>query len=63
MTPEPCTLHADYLAHDPTGEPKPDLLATVRAIRAENPRIGGDGAMRRATDMIRHWAVANGFAN
>jgi hypothetical protein len=58
---EVCLFHADYLSRDVTGEAKPDLLVTIKRIREENPRIGANGAMERAVEIVRHWAIAHGY--
>lgn len=55
-------IHTKYMATNWQGAAKPDLLAIVKEIRAENPNIGGNGAMQRAVEVVRAWAVANGHA-
>ena len=58
---ETSNIHLTYIQSELKGQPKPDLFADIKAIRAENPNIGANGAMQRATEMQRAWAVANGF--
>jgi hypothetical protein len=36
--------------------------AIIKEIMAENANIGANGAMQRATEVVRAWAVANGYA-
>ncbi len=55
-------IHTNYMATDWHGAPKPDLFTIIKEIRTENPNIGGNGAMQRAVEIIRAWAIANGHA-
>jgi hypothetical protein len=42
--------------------PKPDMVQIIKDIRTANPEIGANGAMQRAAEVVRAWAVANGYA-
>jgi hypothetical protein len=46
---------------DLVGAPKPDLIAEANRIR-EELGVGMNGAIQRATEIVRAWAVANGYA-
>ncbi len=59
---EKSTVHENYLASDLYGAPKPDMTKIMNKIMNENPNIGANGAMQRATEIVRAWAVANGYA-
>lgn len=59
---ETSKVHATYMASNLKGTPKPDMTQIIKEIRAENPNIGANGAMTRATEVVRAWAVANGYA-
>ncbi|MBM4077427.1 MAG: hypothetical protein FJ267_17505 [Planctomycetes bacterium] len=54
--------HIKYMTSDLIGTPKPDLAQLTKQIFAENAKIGANGAMQRATEIVRQWAVVNGFA-
>lgn len=56
------TIHANYINSNLKGTPKPDMVELIKQIRTDNPSIGANGAMQRATEMVRAWAVANGYA-
>jgi hypothetical protein len=47
--------------NDLVGAPKPDLIAEANRIR-EELGVGMNGAIQRATEIVRAWAVANGYA-
>ena len=42
--------------------PCPDPIRIANEIRKQNPSIGMNGAMQRAIEVVRQWAVANGHA-
>jgi len=46
---------------DLVGAPKPDLVAEANRIR-EELGVGMNGAIQRAAEIVRAWAVANGYA-
>jgi hypothetical protein len=46
---------------DLVGAPKPDLIAEANRIR-EELGVGMNGAIQRAAEIVRAWAVANGYA-
>lgn len=51
-----------YMSSTLKGSPKPDMVKIINEIKSENPNIGANGAMDRATQIVRAWAVANGYA-
>lgn len=51
-----------YMSSNLKGAPKPDMVKIINEIKAENANIGANGAMDRATQIVRAWAVANGYA-
>lgn len=51
-----------YMSSNLKGAPKPDMIKIINEIKAENANIGANGAMDRATQIVRAWAVANGYA-
>lgn len=59
---EQSNVHNNYMATNFKGAPKPDMTTIIKEIRAENPNIGANGAMARAVEVTRAWAVANGYA-
>lgn len=59
---ETSTIHTNYINAKWEGASKPDMLVIIKEIRAENPNIGANGAMQRATEVVRAWAVANNHA-
>ena len=59
---ETSTVHATYMSSNLKGAPKPDMGVIIKEIMAENANIGANGAMQRATEVVRAWAVANGYA-
>lgn len=46
---------------DLTGAPRPDLLTEAKRIMTEQ-NVGMNRAVQLATDIVRAWAVANGYA-
>jgi hypothetical protein len=59
---ETSAIHRSYMATNFKGTQKPSLVLLIEEIREENPRIGASGAMQRAAEIVRAWAVANGYA-
>ena len=56
------TVHMNYMSSDLKGLPKPDMTKIIKEIIAENATIGANGAMTRATEVVRAWAIQNGYA-
>ena len=54
-------IHADLMASNLKGAPQPSIMKLAAQIHAENKAIGMGGAMQRATEVQRKWAVENGF--
>lgn len=59
---ETSTTHTNYMTSNLKGAPKPDMAKITKQILAENTNIGANGAMQRATEIVRAWAIANGYA-
>ena len=59
---ETSATHIKYMTSNLKGAPKPDMATLTKQIFAENANIGANGAMQRATEIVRAWAVANGYA-
>ena len=58
---ETSTVHTNYMTSNFKGSPKPDMTKIIKEIMIDNANIGASGAMTRATEIVRLWAIANGY--